>query len=234
MAAAQPDFDEGFDMAIDFERIRTDLFTAVIGDVLDQRGYTHQFLAAGLVPLVPGTRLVGRAMTVLEAPYSDGAGRGPLSDKPFGLMFEALDDLKPGEIYIADGASLSCALWGGLMSTRALHLKAAGAILNGYVRDTSEIRRLGFPVFSRGAYAQDQGVRGKVVDYRMPLQIGAVSIRDGDLIVADDEGVLIVPQEVETEVIAAAEEKVATENEVAIAIKGGMSTVDAFRKFGVM
>lgn len=221
-------------MPIDFKRIRTGLFTAVIGDVLDQRGYRDQFLPAGVAPLVPGTRLVGRAMTVLETPYAEGSGRGPVSDKPFGLMFEALDDLKPDEIYITDGTSLNCALWGGLMSTRAMHLKAAGAILNGYVRDTPEIRKLGFPVFSRGAYAQDQGVRGKVVDYRMPLQIGAVLINDGDLIVADDEGVLIVPKEVEDEVIMAAEEKVATENEVAIAIKGGMCTVDAFRKFGVM
>lgn len=221
-------------MPIDFERIRTGLFTAVIGDVLDQRGYRHQFLPAGIVPLVSGTRLVGRAMTVLETPYMEGEGNGPLADRPFGLMFEALDDLQPDEIYITDGTTLNCALWGGLMSTRAMHLKAAGAILNGYVRDTSEIRKLGFPVFSRGAYAQDQGVRGKVVDYRMPLRIGDVLIQNGDLIVADDEGVLIVPQSIEEEAIAAAEEKMATENQVAIAIKDGMSSQDAFRNFGVM
>jgi len=221
-------------MPLDFEKIRTDLFTAVIGDALDQRGYRHQFLPSGIMPLVPGTRLVGRAMTVLETPYAEGMGQGPVSDKPFGLMFEALDDLKPDEIYITDGTSLNCALWGGLMSTRAMHLNAAGAILNGFVRDTPEIRKLGFPVFSRGAYAQDQGVRGKVVDYRMPLQIGPVLIKDGDLIVADDEGVLVVPQDVEDEVVTAANEKVAIENEVAIAIEDGMSTVDAFRTFGVM
>lgn len=221
-------------MALDFNLIRETLFTAVIGDVLDQMGHRHQFLPPGLAPLTAGTRIVGRAMPVLETASTDGPGAGPLSDRPFGLMFEALDDLKQDEIYITTGTALQCALWGGLMSTRAQYLKAAGAILDGYVRDTSDIRRLGFPVFSRGAYAQDQGVRGKVIDYRMPLQIGQVRIANGDLIVADDEGVLIVPHAIESEVIAAAREKVATENLVGTAIKGGMSTQEAFDTFGVM
>ncbi|WP_227268147.1 RraA family protein [Roseobacter weihaiensis] len=221
-------------MALDFEHIRETLFTAVIGDILDRMGHRHQFLPPGIAPLVAGTRIVGRAMPVLETPYPEGTGRGPLSHKPFGMMFEALDDLKADEIYITTGTALNCALWGGLMSTRAMYLKAAGAILDGYVRDTPEIRQLGFPVFSRGAYAQDQGVRGKVIDYRMPLQIGQVLIHNGDLIVADEEGVLIVPQAVEGEVIAAAHEKVATENAVATAIRAGMSTQEAFEKFGVM
>lgn len=217
-----------------FKRIQDELFTAVVGDVLDVMGYRRQFLPPGLVPLMAGTRLVGRAMPVLEADYPDGSGHGPLTDRPFGVMFEALDDLRPGEIYIASGASLTYALWGGLMSTRAQHLAAAGAILDGFIRDTEEIRRLGFPVFSRGAYAQDQGVRGKVLAYRTPIEIGGVRIADGDLIVADDEGVLVVPRAVEAEAIAAAFVKVATENEVALAIKGGMSSKEAFETFGVM
>ncbi|MEP2706546.1 MAG: RraA family protein [Roseibium sp.] len=216
------------------EKIRTELFTAVIGDALDAMGYRHQFLPAGVAPLQQGTRIVGRAMTVLEADYPEGDGHGPLADKPFGLMFEALDDLKPGEIYITSGASLNFALWGGLMSTRAQHLSAAGAILDGYVRDTDEIRNLNFPVFSRGAYAQDQGVRGKVIDYRVPLTIGKVSINDGDLIVADDEGVLVVPKAAEAKAIEDAFEKVATENLVAKAIRDGMSSQEAFERFGVM
>ncbi|MEP4770590.1 MAG: RraA family protein [Roseibium sp.] len=216
------------------EKIKTELFTAVIGDALDAMGYRHQFLPAGVAPLQQGTRIVGRAMTVLEADYPEGDGNGPLADKPFGLMFEALDDLKPGEIYITSGASLNFALWGGLMSTRAQHLSAAGAILDGYVRDTDEIRNLNFPVFSRGAYAQDQGVRGKVIDYRVPLTIGKVSINDGDLIVADDEGVLVVPKAAEAKAIEDAFEKVATENLVAKAIRDGMSSQEAFERFGVM
>jgi hypothetical protein len=143
-----------------FAALKGELFTAVVGDVLDAMGHRHQFLPAGIAPLVPRSKIVGRAMPVLEADvYSDVAaeGAGPLARKPFGLMLEALDDLKPGEIYIATGASLRYALWGGLMSTRATHLQAAGAILDGYVRDAEEIEALGFTVFCRGLYAQDQG-----------------------------------------------------------------------------
>lgn len=217
-----------------FSLIKEKLFTAVVGDVLDTLGYRNQFLPQAIKPLVSGTKLVGRAVPILETNYTEGAGHGPLSDKPFGLMFEALDSLREGEIYLASGASLDFALWGGLMSTRAQHLKAAGAILNGYIRDTDEIRNLGFPVFSQGSFAQDQGVRGKVLDYRVPVQIGGTQVNPGDLIFGDDEGVLIIPRAVETKAIEGALEKVATENEVAKAIRKGMSTVEAFEKFGVM
>ena len=135
---------------------------------------------------------------------------------------------------MASGAALDFALWGGLMSTRAQHLRAAGAILDGYIRDTAEIRALNLPVFSRGAYAQDQGVRGKVLDFRTPITIGRVVLRDGDLIVADDEGVLVVPREVEEEAIAAAFHKASVENRVAREIRDGMSSQEAFATFGIM
>jgi regulator of RNase E activity RraA len=149
-------------------------------------------------------------------------------------MLEALDDLKPGEIYIATGASLRYALWGGLMSTRATHLKAAGAILDGYVRDADEIENLGFPVFCRGVYAQDQGPRGKVIDFRSAIEIGDARVEPGDLLFGDREGVLVIPRAVEEEAIRRAREKVSTEGAVAVAIRGGMSACEALAKFGVM
>lgn len=217
-----------------FAKIESQLFTAVIGDVLDVMGFRNQFLPQAIKPLVAGKRLVGRAMTVLEADYCEGVGNGPLADRPFGLMFDALDDLQPGEIYVASGASLDYALWGGLMTTRAGYLNAAGAILDGYIRDCDEIRQLAFPVFSRGAFAQDQGVRGKVVDYRVPLNIAGVMVAPGNLIIADDEGVIVVPRQAEADAIRAALEKVSTESRVAKAIRNGMSARDAFDKFGVM
>lgn len=219
-----------------FERMKRDLFTAVVGDVLDTLGFCNQFLPQEIKPLVPGAKLAGRAMTVLESDYPgyQSGGPGALSDKPFGMMFEALDSLKEGEIYIASGASFDYALWGGLMSVRATHLRAAGAILNGFHRDSDEIRALGFTAFSRGSFAQDQGVRGKVLDYRVPIRVGTTLVSPGDLIFADDEGVVIIPRDVEEEAIKLALEKVSTENEVATAIRKGMSTVEAFEKFGVM
>jgi len=220
-----------------FRLLKTELFTAVVGDVLDVMGYRHQFLPAGITPLQSATKLAGRAMPVLEADiFDDGseASKGPLARKPFGLMFEALDDLHPDEIYIATGSSLRFALWGGLMSTRAVHLRAAGAVLDGYIRDSAEIEKLGFPVFSRGLYAQDQGARGKVIDFRCAIEIEGIRIRPGDLLFGDREGVLVIPPEAEQEAIARASEKVSTENLVANAIRGGMGATEAFARFGVM
>ncbi len=217
-----------------FETIRTRLFTAVVGDVLDVMGHRHQFLPQAIKPLVPGTVIVGRAMTVLETQYPEGGSRGPLSDKAFGMMFEALDDLKEDEIYLATGQNLDFATWGGLMSTRATHLKAAGAIVNGFHRDTREVNALGFPAFSRGSYAQDQGPRGKVLDWRVPIEVEGVKVASGDLIFADDEGVLVIPRAAEAEAVERALIKAETENQVASAIKAGMPTVEAFERFGVM
>lgn len=219
-----------------FRQIRDELFVAAVGDVLDTLGYQHQFLPAGIAPLEKTMRVVGRAMPVLEADVVNDGTRsaGPLAGKPFGLMLEALDDLRPGEIYIATGASLRYALWGGLMSTRARHLNAAGAILDGYVRDADEIERLGFNVFCRGTYAQDQGVRGQVIDYRCTIEIDRVRIAPGDLLFGDREGVIVIPRAVEAEAVAKALDKVRTENKVADAIRGGMSACEALATFGVM
>ncbi len=220
-----------------FTLMKSKLFTAVIGDVLDQMGLRRQFLPAGISPLQAPLKMAGRAMPVLEADIFDldvPQARGPLAQKPFGLMLEALDDLKQDEIYMATGASLRYALWGELMATRATHLKAAGAVLDGYVRDANGIEALNFPTFCRGVYAQDQGPRGKVIDFRTTIEIGGVQIKPGTLIFGDREGVLIIPQDAEEETIRRALEKVSIEGEVEKAIKGGMSAVQALETYGVM
>ena len=220
-----------------FTIMRQELFTAVVGDVMDNLGFLHQFLPPEIQPLRDDMVLVGRAMPVLEADYHSEpamAGPGPLAGKPFGLMLEALDNLKRGEIYVATGASPAYALWGELMSTRATHLGANGALVNGFARDIPGILALDFPTFATGRYAQDQGPRGKVVDYRAPVEIDGIRIEPGTLLFGDLEGVLVIPKEAEEEVISLALEKARGEKLVAEAIKGGMSAVEAFNKFGIM
>ena len=219
-----------------FKLLKSELYTAVVGDVMDTLGLRRQFLPQAIQPLKAEMVIAGRAMPVLEADIfgeANEASRGPLAHKPFGLMFEALDDLEAGEIYIATGASLRYALFGELMATRATYLKAAGAILDGYVRDAGGIEALGLPMFSRGIYAQDQGVRGKVIDFRSAIEIDGVRIAPGDLLFGDREGVLVIPREAEGDVIAKAVEKARTEGEVEKAIKSGMGACEAWEKFGV-
>lgn len=211
--------------------IRRELFSAIIGDILDQMGFRHCFLPPRIRALREDMVVAGRAMPVLEVdvPEEEADGR-----KPFGVMLEALDDLKEHEVYVAAGASPTYALWGELMSTRAMHLGAAGAVMDGWARDTAGILKLGFPTFAHGSYAQDQGPRGEVRDFRVAVRIGGVTVNPGDLIYGDRDGVLVVPQVAEEEALTRAFEKLEGENKVRIAIEKGMSAVEAFRTYGVM
>lgn len=220
-----------------FQLIRSELFSAVVGDIMDKLGYFHQFLSPKIVPLRDDMVVVGRAMPVLEA---DSFGeispseKNPVMSKPFGLMLEALDDLKKNEVYICTGSSPEYALWGELMSARALQCGAVGAVVDGYSRDTSGILNLDFPMFSYGRYAQDQGPRGKVIDYRVPIEINGVYINPGDIIFGDMDGVCVIPRKIEKEVVKAALEKARGEKVVLKAIQNGMSATDAFAKYGIM
>lgn len=213
---------------ISLPEIKQKLFSAVIGDILDTMGFRQQFLPKEIRPLRDDMVVVGRAMPVLHADIErEGAD-------PFGKMLLALDDLKPGEVYLAAGQSQEYALWGELMSTRAMYCGAAGAVLHGMSRDTPGILAINFPTFATGRYAQDQRGRGTVVDFRVPVQIGQVRVTPGDIVFGDLDGVIVIPQQVEEEAIRLSLEKASTENAVRVAIQNGMSAVEAFEKFGVL
>lgn len=220
-----------------FELAKKELFTALVGDILDKLGLYHQFLPQTTKPLSPNMIVIGRAMPVLEADvYSEisGGAHNPVMEKPFGIMFEALDNLKAHDVYICSGSSHNYALWGGLMSIRAIKLGAAGAVVNGFSRDTNQILKLEFPTFSAGTFAQDQGVRGKVIDYQVPIEWNSIPIRPGDIIYGDRDGVLVVPKEAVEEAFSRALEKARGEKLVQQALEEGMTTVEAFRTFGIM
>lgn len=220
-----------------FTMMKQNLFPAVVGDVMDKMGFLHQFLPPRINPLNSDMVVIGRAMPVLEADcFSEQAqfSQNPLMSKPFGLMLEALDSLQENEVYICTGASARYALWGELMSARAMKQKAAGAIVDGYSRDTRGILNLGFPTFSYGGYAQDQGPRGKVIAYRIPIEMQGVTINPGDILFGDLDGICVIPKEREKEIIAAALEKVSAEKVVANEIENGMAASMAFEKYGVM
>ena len=236
MSAATPPWRSDEEL---FALVRRELFTAVVGDVMDKMGLRRQFLPPRIQPLREDMVVIGRAMPVLEADVFEERSEGsanPLMSKPFGLMLEALDDLKPDEVYICTGSSPAYALWGELMSTRAMKLRAAGAVVDGYSRDTRGILKLDppFPVFSHGRYAQDQGPRGKVIDFRIPIEMNGVRVAPGDIVFGDLDGVCIVPRAAEQEVFRLALEKARGEQLVARAIREGMSAVEAFKTFGIM
>lgn len=208
--------------------IYDELYTPVVGDILDNLGYYHQFLPQPIRPLREEMKIVGRAMPVL---MMDVYGS---QDEPFGLMTRALDDLRQGEVYMAAGSLHRSATWGEIMTAAALTRGAVGAVVDGYHRDTPQVLSQGFPVYSRGNYAQDSGPRMKVADFRTRIEIGAVTIEPGDLVFADVDGVVMVPRHLVDHVVSQALEKARSEKIVRDEIENGMSVTDAFRKYGVL
>jgi len=220
-----------------FAVAQRELFTCVVGDVMDKLGLQHQFLPPQIQPLRQDMVLIGRAMPVLSVDVFTERITGStnkLMGKSFGLMLEALDDLHKNEVYVNTGSSPRNALWGELMSTRACKLGSRGAVLNGYVRDTKAILNIGFPTFAFGSYGQDSAPRCKVVDFRIPVEVGQVRVRPGDIIFGDIDGVALVPAEAEDDVFTRALEKARGEKLVKKAIEEGSSAVEAFEKYGIM
>ena len=220
-----------------FSIVKKELFTCVVGDVMDKMRLQHQFLPPQIRPLRQDMVVVGRALPVLAVDVFEEKVTGTankLMGKPFGLMLEALDDLHPNEIYVNTGSSPRNALWGELMSIRARKLSSSGAVLNGYVRDTKAILKMGFPTFSWGSYAQDSAPRYKVVDFRVPVEIGTVRVRPGDYLFGDIDGVCVIPVEAATEAFTKALEKARGEKLVRKALEAGSSAVAAFEKHGIM
>ncbi len=211
-----------------FELMKAKLYTPVVGDILDERGYMHQFLPQNIRPLRDDMKIAGRAMTVLMI---DVFGK---QQKPFGRLCECLDQIRPNEIYIAAGGTKRCAYWGELLTATAKARGGNGAIVDGWHRDTPQVLEQNWPVFSTGCYAQDSSVRTQVADFRCRIEIGAVTIRDGDYIFGDIDGVLVIPKDIAKEVVDEALEKASKEKGLRKAVEGGMSVTEAFEKFGVL
>ena len=205
-----------------------ELYTPVVGDILDELGFTRQFLPQPIQPLREEMKLAGRAMPVVMI---DVFGK---QKKPFGLLTEALDQLEPGEIYLASGGDMRCAYWGEILTATAKQRGAVGAVINGFHRDTPKVLEQNWPVFSRGRFAQDSSVRTQVADYRCPIEIGQVSVQPDDLVFGDLDGVVIVPRKVEDEVIERALVKARGEKLVRKEIEAGLSSTEAFKKYGIL
>lgn len=211
-----------------FALMRERLYTPVVGDILDEMGYVHQFLPPEIRPLREHVKLAGRAMTVVMIDVF-----GPQA-KPFGLLTEALDQLEGNEIYLATGGTRRCAYWGELLTAASKARGAVGAVVDSWHRDTPQVLEQDFPVFSRGSWAQDSSVRTQVVDFRCRIEVGQATVDDGDLLFGDVDGVVAIPQAVHEEVIERALAKASTEKAVRTAVEGGMSATEAFRAYGVL
>jgi 4-hydroxy-4-methyl-2-oxoglutarate aldolase len=211
--------------------IRETLFTAVLSDCLDQAGVMKQALPSRIRPLDESLVMVGRARTAafMEV-YSV-----PEGSNPYELEIALIDSLKADEIPVfACSNPERVAPWGELLSTASRVRGATGALMDGCVRDIKAIKAMGYPVFHGGIAPLDSKGRGKIMALDVPIECAGVPVAPGDLIFGDADGVVVIPQAVEAEVLRLAFEKVTGERNTLRDLQRGDSLADVFARYGIL
>ena len=205
------------------------LYTAVVSDILDDLGHRDHCLDPAIRPLGRGEVIAGLAHPVLVTEA------GQIPAEPYTGEIGALDDIRPGEdILVAAGGSARAACWGELFSTAARARGARGTLVDGYCRDARSIAALGYPVWCRGTLPLDCKGRVAVTAWRQPAVVGGLQVRPGDLVVADDDGAVVVPAELTDETIRRALAKVSKEHGLRDALEAGSTLRAAYDRFGVL
>ncbi len=209
--------------------MREHLYSAVVSDALDGLGFKHQSPRLQFKPYTGNSLLVGRCKTTLWVDMSH------VDPQPYELELKAVDACQPDDVLIAAaGGSMRSGIWGELLTTAAKNGGCVGAVVDGAIRDVAKIRTMNFPVYARATCVYDSLNRQRVVDADVPVEIDGVVFSPGCLVFSDEDGVVVVPREVEAEAIRRAWDKVHAENVVRDAIRAGMKSVAAFEKYGVL
>ncbi len=203
--------------------LRQRLSSALISDALDALGWTKQCLGPGIVPLDPTHSIVGFAFPV----RFERVERAP--EVPYVGLLKALDAVGRDDVYMpTSNAAPDVALWGELITNICKAAGAAGAICDGYVRDARQVRALDFPCFCRGTIPIDAHGRFEVTGHAVTITVDGVEIRPGDLVVADVDGVVVVPDDARDEAIEHVIAKATKEDGFREDVAGGMKPSTAF------
>jgi 4-hydroxy-4-methyl-2-oxoglutarate aldolase len=220
--------------ATDTERfawMRKHLYVPAVCDVLDSLGSRDRAMQERLRPLDPShCVIVGRARTFrwMDTDYV-------VDTDPYGLEISAMDSLGPGDVAVhSTDAAGTNAPWGELMSTVAKRNGAVGCICDSNIRDCEKIIAMEFPVFYTGIRPLDSLGRGRVMAYDVPVRCGGVLVNPGELVFADFDGVVVLPRDVEEEVLARAFDKVTKENHSRRDLLNGDSLRTVFDRYGVL
>ncbi|TVQ41655.1 MAG: RraA family protein [Geminicoccaceae bacterium] len=219
-------------MAVDIALLRAKLTTSILSDTLDALGAMEQAMRPFVRPLDDGFVIVGRARTGLYMPvYHVTEG-----ENPYAVEMALVDDLKPGDVavFACDGPSERIGPWGELLSTAARARGAVGCVTDGLVRDVRQIRQMGFPVFAGGIGPLDSKGRGMMMAMDVPVVCAGVRVEPGDLVMADVDGVVVVPRALEAQVIQAALAKAEAEDRTRDELAAGAKLTDVFARHGVL
>lgn len=197
------------------------LSTANVSDALDRLGIPGGCL--GIVPIVQGVKMAGRAFTVHYLPA--GVEKGTVGDY--------IDEVKPGQVVVLDNsARVHCTVWGDLLTLVAHRRGLAGTVIDGVCRDVPRIRELRYPLFARGHFMVTGKDRVQVDAVNVPVTVGGIQVKPGDILVGDDSGVVTVPWEKAEEVLAVAREIGTAEDAIEQAVRGGESLAEARKRYG--
>jgi 4-hydroxy-4-methyl-2-oxoglutarate aldolase len=213
--------------------LRDSLFTSVLSDCLDSVGHPNQALASRIRPLDEALVMVGRARTAafMEVFHHDPA----TNPNPYELEIALIDSLKMGEIPLFACANpVRIGPWGELLSTAAKARGGAGAVMDGCTRDVKAIRAMQFPVFHGGIAPLDSKGRGRIMELDVPIECAGVAVAPGDLVFGDADGVVVIPQAVEADVLRLAFEKVKGEKNTLRDLQRGDKMADVFARYGIL
>jgi len=170
------------------------LSVALVSDALDRLGIHGQCL--GIQPIAPGSKTAGRAFTLKYIPC--GMNKGTVGDY--------IDDVPPGDVVVMDNAGrVDCTVWGDILTSVANKRRLAGTVIHGACRDVARSVDLGYPIFSRGKFMRTGKDRVQLEGVNVPISLGDVQVRQGDIVFGSDDGVLVVAKEYETDVLSMAQ-----------------------------
>lgn len=214
---------------IDFKQVEEHLNSSIISDVLGGMGVRGQDMGPEIRPVDEDMVLVGYAATMLMADQYD------YGKDTFKLQFQAIDALKKGEVMMVAGRGTErAALWGELLSTAARYRGARGVVIDGMARDIKLIKEMGFPAFAKGVIPTSSKGRVIAIEHGCPVEMGGVKVHPGDLVVADLDGITVVPKDIIDEVIKKALEVASSETLTRAELKKGAGLYDVFKKYGTI
>ncbi|MBV6748873.1 RraA family protein [Pseudomonas chlororaphis] len=198
------------------------LDTPGVSDAMDKLGLPGQCL--GIAPLDNyRTVIVGPAFTVQYVSAS----------VPPGTVGDFIEDVAPGDIVVIDnGGRTDCTVWGDIMTQYAGTRRIAGTVIDGVCRDVSKALGDGYPIFSKGRFMRTGKDRVQVQSINQPVSIGTARVCDRDIVVADANGVVIVPRARAAEVAACARQIETVEAEIRALIAQGKTLKEARAALG--
>lgn len=213
---------------LDLDQAAAALYSAVVADVCDSIGLREQTVRPSIRCLHHDGTVIGWARTFRSVVVTAPPARA------YGGEIDFIDSLSPGDVVVGDASGSEVAAWGELFSTASLGRGARGVVIDGYVRDISKIRELGFNLHGCGARPTDSLGRMSLTDRDIPITVGGVVVQSGDLVVGDDDGVVVVPRARAEEVLQLSLAKAAKEdNARALLLEGGY-LAEVWERFGVM